>query len=964
MNTISKLLMDALSQHPQKLAVHDPAAGLRVSRGQILRDASRIAAMLAENGLKPNDNVALLMPRNAQYAEALLACLLYGYGAVLLDVSYPQQRVDTILKDADVRFVLNQSAFEHAMEYAPAGSYQEPDGDTTAVVIYTSGSTGRPKGVRHSQRSAAAGVLRFQEEIPGFENDIWSCVGPFTFILGVHEMTTSLISGGSVVIVPREILLSPEKLADYLDRYHITITFCPPQLLRYFEKKGDALRIVYTGSEQVTNVAPRNYQLVNVYAMSETFSGCAFFYVNQPYDNTPIGTLASGLAGHILDENGCEASEGELCLAGEVFTGYLNLPEQTAKVLTPNPFSGQDGWPLLLHTGDLVRKLPDGNLLYLCRKDWMIKINGHRIEPGEIEMVLRSLPQIREAVVKNFTNQNGQNYLCGFYTAREAISPEEIRRQLSHRLLGYMIPAFLVELETFPLNQNGKLDRLALKAPETALFADEYAAPENALQERICNAMKQVLQIERVGVNDDFFALGGDSISVVALLSELPDLPLEVRTVYLHKTPKKIAEALDAVERCDKWEEQAAEAAAAGQKLLPYQLYYLDYQLYSPKDNISLWYYLKIDRSKVTPDALQKAAFTVFRHFAVYSTVFSFDKHGALIQKSCSSLVEPPEIIGTTETAFHESIIPSFIHPYKMMDSLLYFCKIFATEQNCYLLMEIHHAISDGSMLMQTIKAIFAVLNGEALWTDYYYLYLQKYTQQTEMPEYRKKLAFLQETYGSGGYSRHPRVDRISRKNNRLFEAVHMPESLCFYRQKAKEKGTTLGTAFLAAGLRALGKYNGTGKVAAEWIYSGRDEQWKNNLVGLTIAGIPAAVDLDRLADTGEPLTELKRQTEMGIQFAECSYAVQEVSPSQTDYMKIVYEPGIALPDNMPDYAMLQPIFSNYSGVLTLFQCIMEASAPDKPLEISLICNGAQYTADSLHRFAQCLVEALNKCLL
>lgn len=191
-----------------------------------------------------------------------------------------------------------------------------------------------------------------------------------------------------------------------------------------------------------------------------------------------------------------------------------------------------------------------------------------------------------------------------------------------------------------------------------------------------------------------------------------------------------------------------------------------------------------------------------------------------------------------------------------------------------------------------------------------------------------------------------------------------MPESLCFYRQKAKEKGTTLGTAFLAAGLRALGKYNGTGKVAAEWIYSGRDEQWKNNLVGLTIAGIPAAVDLDRLADTGEPLTELKRQTEMGIQFAECSYAVQEVSPSQTDYMKIVYEPGIALPDNMPDYAMLQPIFSNYSGVLTLFQCIMEASAPDKPLEISLICNGAQYTADSLHRFAQCLVEALNKCLL
>ena len=339
--------------------------------------------------------------------------------------------------------------------------------------------------------------------------------------------------------MPFEAMRDPVLLADYIYENKINRVFISPKMLRVFKQKGNYLKTVLTGSERVSNIYTDEFDTVVMYGQTESAAVMAF-KIDKKYDNTPIGKPFGNVRTHILDENGNESDEGELCLAGIFADGYLNLPEQTAKTFPPNPFRQQDGFDKLLHTGDIVRKDEQGNIIFLNRKDWMVKINGQRVEPGEIEAIIKNTLGVADAAIKDFKNQYGQVYLVAYYVGNESVDPQDIKSTIAKKLPPYMIPAFFVKLDKLPVNANGKLDRNALIAPEAGNFKTEYAAPETDMQKALCAAFEKVLGVENVGADDDFFAMGGDSIKCAMVSAECEIFKISTADIFEGKTPRMI----------------------------------------------------------------------------------------------------------------------------------------------------------------------------------------------------------------------------------------------------------------------------------------------------------------------------------------------------------------------------------------------------------------------------------------
>lgn len=344
--------------------------------------------------------------------------------------------------------------------------------------------------------------------------------------------------------MPYVTMRDPELLADFIQENQINRVFICPKMLRVFKPKGDSLKIVNTGSERISDIYSDKFKIYVFYGQTESAGAVMMFRLDKAYDNTPIGKPFGNVKAYILDENGSEADEGELCLAGHFADGYLNLPEQSGKTFTENPFRERDGFDRLLHTGDIVRMGDDGNIIYLNRKDWMVKINGQRVEPGEIEAVIKACHGILDATVKDFKNIYSQVYLTAYYVDKSPVDIHVLKKDLGEKLPSYMMPAFFVKLDKLPLNANGKLDRNALEAPEAVDFKSEYTAPETDIQKLLCKAYEKILGVENVGIDDDFFTLGGDSIKDAMVSAECSVYKISISDIFMWKTPRMIERLL------------------------------------------------------------------------------------------------------------------------------------------------------------------------------------------------------------------------------------------------------------------------------------------------------------------------------------------------------------------------------------------------------------------------------------
>ena len=543
MSELVRQIHENIQTSPDFTVFVDQGEGNSFTYAQFDACARTIAGKLRRLGVRPRDFVTVELPRSKEYIASIYAVWLIGAAFAPLSPTYPAERLEYIRADCSAKAIINEKFLRGLDREPPFEGVAEAADDDPSLLIYTSGSTGKPKGVLHTHRSISDAVLRFNAYFDLPQGTRTALATPFPFIVSVHDIFLPLSCCATGYIMPAQVMRDPILLADFIDDNQINFLFISPKMLKVFRPKGQSLQTVYTGSERVSDTFSEAFSLTVMFGQSET-AGVLAFKVDKKYANTPIGKPIGNEKAYILDENGKPSEEGELCLAGHFASCYLNLPEQTAATFTDNPYAGSDGYPGLLRTGDIVRRGEDGNIIFLNRKDWMVKINGQRVEPGEIETVIKNTEGVYDAAVKDFKNRYGQVYLVAYYVEKEPVEPEDLRAAIASKLPPYMIPAFFVRLDKLPVNANGKLDRSALAAPEAGEFKSEYAAPETDMQRAICAAFASVLEVENVGIDDDFFALGGDSIKCAMIAAECGLYQISTADIFAGKTSRMIERLL------------------------------------------------------------------------------------------------------------------------------------------------------------------------------------------------------------------------------------------------------------------------------------------------------------------------------------------------------------------------------------------------------------------------------------
>ncbi|MET9381774.1 amino acid adenylation domain-containing protein [Streptomyces sp. NPDC002928] len=523
--------------------------------GELDRRSSLLAGHLRARGIGPGRMVGVYLKRSADLVVALLAVMKSGAAYVPLDPVYPPDRIAYIIGDTALGLLVTESdlagelppggadvlALDRAWPEVLAGT-PEPGADvdsaTDAYVIYTSGSTGRPKGVRVSHRALTNFVCAMARE-PGFtERDRLLAVTTVCFDIAGLELYVPLVTGGRVELASAETAADGFLLRKLLEASRPTVMQATPATWRMLldagwrgRPGGEVLRMLCGGEPLPADLADallaRGTRLSNMYGPTETTIWSSVAEVTSARRIT-IGRPIANTRFHVLDRWRRPLPPGlpgELYIGGAgVASGYLNRPELTAERFVPDTL-GPDGGALY-RTGDLVRQLPDGQLECLGRVDDQVKLHGYRIEPGEIEAALRGHPAVAEAVVAVREDAPGDRRLVGYVVPREpGVAAGLLRAHLAALLPSYMIPAAFVELGRLPLTANGKTDRRALPRPSCPAGSDgpDGDAGDRA-QRAVAGIWREVLRLDRVGMDDNFFEVGGDSLLLMRVMARLKDL--------------------------------------------------------------------------------------------------------------------------------------------------------------------------------------------------------------------------------------------------------------------------------------------------------------------------------------------------------------------------------------------------------------------------------------------------------
>jgi amino acid adenylation domain-containing protein len=582
--SVAELVALQAAGKPSAVAV--ASASRVLSYGELDARATALAAQLRGLGVGPDVVVGMCIPRSPAMVVAALGILKAGGAYLPLDPSYPVARLTFMLDDARVPVLITPHC---AKDQAPTGPYQTITLDDSgrivesppllpplghesefslknlAYVIYTSGSTGQPKGVEITHESLLNLVHWHQHAFHVTPTDRASQVAKVGFDAAVWEVWPYLTAGASLYTVDEETVSDPESLRDWLVAQSITISFIPTpmaeRLLMLPWPAKTALRTMLTGADTLHYYPPAGlpFQLINNYGPTEctvvTTSGPVLS--NGATDRLPpIGRPIDKLQVYILDESGRQVppgTPGELYIGGTgVARGYRNRPELTAARFVPNPFGTKPG-ERLFKTGDMAKLLPDGQIAFLGRTDEQVKVRGHRVEPNEVTAVLNGYPQMLQSIVVAREISQGDIHLVGYFVAAPESQPTlgELREFLGARLPDYMIPATYVRLERLPLTPNGKVDRAALPAPDDAntLRDNAFTAPRTDMEKAVAGILGRLLGIEKVDVEENFFALGGHSLLGAQLMARVRDtFGVEVPLRMLFESPT-VAELSAEIER-------------------------------------------------------------------------------------------------------------------------------------------------------------------------------------------------------------------------------------------------------------------------------------------------------------------------------------------------------------------------------------------------------------------------------
>lgn len=856
MARIIEMLAGFAQESDSSAILFDDAHSKGITYSQLDDMTARIYGWLRAKGIGKEDFVLIDLPRGVLPIAAMIGVWRAGAAFVLVEDNYAPERKEYIRRDCGCKVHISASNWDEIMQTEPLAGHAQTDDHDAAYAIYTSGTSGRPKGVLHEYGSLQMCIdsIKLDGEVPFGSEDRLALLVPLNFAASVIVALAALSTkNGKIFVVSYATLKDPVLLKNFFIEKRISVTFLTPSYVRAVgNNTGPYLKTLFVGSEPANNVYVENVRLINVYAMSESGFGISLFEIDKPYRICPIGKPTVKVS--LIDEEGepvKDGETGELCFEAPFVRGYINLPEETEKTFVNG----------ICHTGDLAVKDENGDLLLLGRSTDMIKINGNRIEPAEIEAALREMLHIDWAAAKCIEDGD-KAYICAYYKDNIRIDANALREALLEYLPYYMIPSYYVRVDHVPLRPNGKMDRKALPVPEPRDMARTYAPPADETEEKLCAAMAKVLGTERVGARDDFYELGGDSLGSIQVIVECGLPGLNASEIFRGRTPQKIAKLYRSLHSGTDSESPEARNARAMKKPHPLtteQLYMVDYQLYTPDSTMyNLFTMFRFDKNTMSPEKIAAAMQAAILTHPALLTTLEFNDDGDIVQRYTPSKMKNIKVEQLHDWEL-DTVKDTLVRPFRIIGDLLHRCRVFETETAGYVFFDVHHTVFDGTSFRVFMQNVMRALTGTALVPDNYYLMLEERENAVNSAFYEESKNYFEKKYGGTEWSTYPKTDNESRENE-------MGELVCSLGTERSELEAfeeklhiSRNEFFITTAGLAVSIYNNADNIRLSWIYNGREDMQMMTAVGLLFRDLPVGFrfrDSDTVAAVFEDVHE------------------------------------------------------------------------------------------------------------
>lgn len=848
--------------------------GEKLTYREMNERANTVAALLKERNVKLGDAVGLMVERSFEMIVGIMAILKAGGAYVPIDHEYPEDRINYILEDSNLKILLGQGKLLNKVnlncevidfdepglpQSKPGNLHTAFKGGELAYIIYTSGSTGKPKGTLIKQYSVTR-VVKNTNYIHIDKNDVLLGLSSYVFDGSVFDICGTLLNGAALVIPEKESILDIEKLGALIEKEKISVFFTTTALFNSLVdisiKSLQNIRKVLFGGERVSLrhtkkalEALGSGKIIHVYGPTESTVYATYYPVDHIREEdltVPIGKPLSNTKLYVVGENNKlqpVGVQGELCIAGDgLAVGYLNRKDLTEEKFVKNPF---EAGSIMYRTGDLVKWLPDGDIEFIDRIDQQVKIRGFRIELGEIESALLAIDGIREAMVLVKVREDNK-YLCAYYVAENEYSEGFIRDELKKSLPGFMIPSSFIRVEKMPLTINGKIDKKKLvEIEEDTGKALEYEVPRNAVEAQLADIWQDVLGRDRVGINDNFFEIGGHSLNAIKVVGRIhkelnTEVPLNV--FFNIESIKELAEYLASVNKKEyrgikKIEEKEYYEVSSAQKRI-----YLVQELEPDSNTYNITEAMEVTGKLDLPRLAEGLKKLIEKQEILRTSFHVID--GAITQKihSFDEIDFQIEEIPISEEKDINQKVKEFARPFDLKKAPLLRAGVISLEEERHILLfDIHHIIADGTSIAIMLNQLADYdKNGEFAASDIQYKdyvsWQNKFAQTDEMKAQEKY--WLDVFKGEIPVMEMP-VD-YKRPNIRSFDGdtvVFKISSQTTGRLKkiAKESGATLYMVLLAAYTILLSKYTGKEDIIVGSPSAGRNNSDLQDMVGMFV---------------------------------------------------------------------------------------------------------------------------------
>ncbi|MBR6071206.1 MAG: amino acid adenylation domain-containing protein [Acholeplasmatales bacterium] len=704
-NTILDSFKNASKNYPDNYAVVFKDKKYTYKEVDLL--SNKLGNELISYGIKKEDVVSILIKKSEYIVIASLGVIKSGCAYQPLDPTYPEERLNFMVKDSSAKVLILDRDLDNIIDFKGKKIYIDEinnfknENDTNIklnpndlfIMLYTSGSTGLPKGVMLEHGNINTFVSYYNKAFDVTSDSHMAAYASYGFDADMMDLYPALASGATVYVIPEELRLDLVKLGNFYNENKITHSLITTQVGRQFASEIDVkyLKHFFVGGEKLVPIEPpKNYIFHNAYGPTEGTVFCTEKIVDKLYYRVPIGPNLNTYKFYVLDKNMKRLPtlvSGELYIAGpQVARGYLNRDKENKEAFLTNPFDKDPVFKRLYKTGDIVRLLPNGDVDFIGRKDGQVKIRGFRVELTEVEKIIREYPNIKDATVKDFTDPAGVKFICAYIVSNEKIDVNNLNKYIASKKPPYMVPAYTMQIDKIPLNQNQKVNKRALPLPE--LKEVERIMPENDLERDIYNILKDVLGHESFGVTTNIYEAGLTSVSSIRLtilLSKKFNCDVSIDDLNNNQTIRELIKALGNKDEDIKFERlneypitKTQEGIFVESVSIPDSTTYNIPYLFKLSD--------KIDLGKLK-DAIIK---TINNHEYLKTNLYMDDSGDIKAKRE-----EKEAIVSILSVDKLDK--NTLIRPFDILNGDLYRAEIYKTKEANYLYLDFHHIICDGT---------------------------------------------------------------------------------------------------------------------------------------------------------------------------------------------------------------------------------------------------------------------------